>query len=204
MTYPNLPIELHNDLANEMVATRRQTKKANPHYEFGGPIGALGIVLGLPAVCYGLVVTCNAHHCVSLDYDSIAGIPALTFPSGTVLFSPEACAVFLGWMAWCVVLHLALPGVKKQGVTLANGKRLTYKLNGMSVFVVTLGVVAHGVHGGWLDLGWVHGNFLALLTAGVAFAYAMSLALYLNSFGKGAEKGGKKLLAKGEIGRAHV
>ena len=47
MTYPNLPIELHNDLANEMVATRRQTKKANPHYEFGGPIGALGIVLGL-------------------------------------------------------------------------------------------------------------------------------------------------------------
>ena len=34
-----------------MVATRRQTKKANPHYEFGGPIGALGIVLGLPAVC---------------------------------------------------------------------------------------------------------------------------------------------------------
>ena len=180
-----------------MVATRRQTKKANPHYEFGGPIGALGIVLGLPAVCYGLVVTCNAHHCVSLDYDSIAGIPSLTFPSGTVLFSPEACAVFLGWMAWCVVLHLALPGVKKQGVTLANGKRLTYKLNGMSVFVVTLGVVAHGVHGGWLDLGWVHGNFLALLTAGVAFAYAMSLALYLNSFGKGAEKGGKKLLAKG-------
>ena len=180
-----------------MVATRRQTKKANPHYEFGGPIGALGIVLGLPAVCYGLVVTCNAHHCVSLDYDSIAGIPSLTFPSGTVLFSPEACAVFLGWMAWCVVLHLALPGVKKQGVTLANGKRLTYKLNGMSVFVVTLGVVAHGVHGGWLDLGWVHGNFLALLTAGVAFAYAMSLALYLNSFGKGKEKGGKKLLAKG-------
>ena len=29
-----------------MVATRRQTKKADPHYEFGGPIGALGIVLG--------------------------------------------------------------------------------------------------------------------------------------------------------------
>ena len=97
--------------------------------------------------------------------------------------------MFLGWMAWCVVLHLILPGVEKQGVKLANGKRLTYKLNGMSVFVVTLGVVAHGVHQGWLDLGWVHGNFLALLTAGVAFAYAMSLALYLNSFGKGGGEG---------------
>ena len=30
-----------------------------------------------------------------------------------------------------------------------------------------------------LDLGWVHANFLALLTAGVAFAFALSFALPL-------------------------
>ena len=34
-------------------------------------------------------------------------------PEDLKLFSLEACAVFLGWMAWTVMLHLILPGVKK-------------------------------------------------------------------------------------------
>ena len=54
-------------LSNKMVATRRKTKVAaasKPHYEFGGPIGAMGIIFGLPAVCYGLVLFCNADGCI--------------------------------------------------------------------------------------------------------------------------------------------
>ena len=38
--------------------------KPHVHYEFGGPVGAAGIILGLPAVCYGLVVCCNATGCI--------------------------------------------------------------------------------------------------------------------------------------------
>lgn len=94
-------------------------------------------------------------------------------------------------MAFTTLLHLVLPGIKKQGIELPDKTRLTYKLNGMSCFVVTMLLVTHGVYTGWLNLAWVHSNFLALLTAGVAFSYVMSLWLYVGSFV------GKKMLAKG-------
>ena len=56
---------LSNQIQNRMVTTRSKTKAAaKPHYEFGGPIGALGIIFGLPAVCYGLVLFCNANGCI--------------------------------------------------------------------------------------------------------------------------------------------
>ena len=133
------------------------------HYEFMGPPGALAIILGLPAGCYGLVFFCNE----------------------------DACLVFLGWMAFCVAAHAALPGVIKQGTVLPDGSRLTYKLNGLAVLALTLAIAGVGVHTETLDLSWVHLNFLALLTAGVAFAFALSFALFFCSFGK------KKMLAKG-------
>lgn len=50
-----------------MVATRGKPNAAAKkavHYEFGGPVGALGIIFGLPAVCYGLVLFCNANGCI--------------------------------------------------------------------------------------------------------------------------------------------
>jgi len=173
-----------------MVQTRAATKTAQQHkihYEFGGPIGALGIIVGLPAVCYGLVVFCNANGCIRLN-----ALEVPTLPEGMVLFSWEACAVFLGWIAFTTALHLILPGIRKEGIQLPDKSRLTYKLNGMRVLVVTLAVVGAGVHSGGLDLAWVHTNFLALLTAGVAFAYGLSLCLYLGSF-----VGSSKVLAKG-------
>ena len=139
---------------------RRGTSKSSghaktTHYEFMGPPGALAIILGLPAVCYGLV--------------------------------------FLGWMAFCVAAHVALPGVVKQGTPLPDGSRLTYKLNGLAVLALTLAIAGVGVHTETLDLSWVHTNFLALLTAGVAFAFALSFALFFLSHRGGDEV----VLAKG-------
>lgn len=118
-------------------------------------------------------------------------------PDGVAVFTWEACAVFLGWIAYTTFLHLFLPGIRQEGVVLADSTRLSYKLNGMRCFTVTLTLVACGVHTGRLNLGWVHENFLALLTAGVIFSYGMSVCLYVGSFA------GDKLLAKGgDTGRA--
>jgi len=115
------------------------------------------------------------------------------------LFTTEACLVFSGWMAYCVALHVLLPGIVKEGTVLPDGTRLTYKLNGMSVLLVTVVLVIAGIKTETLNLGWVHANFLALLTAGVGFAFLFSFALYFGSFasGSGDEGESKKLLAKG-------
>ena len=52
-----------------MAATRGNARAAatpKVHYEFGGPVGALGIIFGLPAVCYGLCLFCNSRECIRL------------------------------------------------------------------------------------------------------------------------------------------
>jgi len=67
-----------------------------------------------------------------------------TLPAGTVLFSWEACGVFLGWIAYCTMLHLVLPGMRREGVVLADKTRLTYKLNGMRCLLVTMALVGVG------------------------------------------------------------
>lgn len=96
-------------------------------FEFLGPyLGPLGIMLGLPAVCYALVYACNASGCMHLAPQfSIPG-----WPPGQRLFTWEALGVYVAWFAFQALLHLLLPGQRRQGVVLPNGSRLTYKLNG--------------------------------------------------------------------------
>ena len=68
---------------------------AQPQYEFMGPwLGPLGIMAGLPAVCYALVYTCNAGGCSLLS--SPAQWPG--FPPGSQVFSGTACMVYIGWV----------------------------------------------------------------------------------------------------------
>ena len=107
---------------------QRQAAAAAAHeFEFFGPyLGPLGIMLGLPAVCYALVYACNASGCMHLA-------PSFTipgFPAGQRLFTWEALAVYCAWFAAQAALHLLLPGQLRQGVALPDGSRLPYKLNG--------------------------------------------------------------------------
>lgn len=97
------------------------------HFDFFGPrLGPLGIIVGLPIVCYGLVAACNAGGCLALR--PAPQLPG--WPIGTPLFTWEACGVWLGWLAFQVVLHLLLPGQRRQGTELSDGTRLTYKFTG--------------------------------------------------------------------------
>ena len=104
-----------------------QKVKQGHHFEFFGPyLGPIGILLGLPAVCYGLVFACNASGCLSLAPQ--LQVPG--FPAGQRFFTAEALAAVLGWFAFQLLLHVLLPGRRRQGTVLADGSRMTYKLNG--------------------------------------------------------------------------
>ncbi len=65
-------------------------------YEFYGPwLGPLGIMLGLPAVCYWLVCACNSAGCWELARP--LRMPGL--PPGTALLTAEAAAAVAAWLA---------------------------------------------------------------------------------------------------------
>ena len=43
----------------EAAAAPQIVEQKHFHFEFGGPIGAIGIMVGLPVIIYGLYFTCG-------------------------------------------------------------------------------------------------------------------------------------------------
>ena len=104
----------------------------------------------------------------------------------------EAALIYLGFVVALFILSMILPGRRLQGVPLADGTRLTYKLNGLLSFLVVwlfvgLGTIAGAL--GWLGSGsaWQRGlllkplydHFWELLLVANIFAFAMTFVLYL-------------------------
>ena len=100
---------------------------AEVHYEFWGPyLGPVGIIVGLPAVCFGLFAACNQTGCVRLPGD--LSWPA--WPPSAQLLSTDACLAVAGWIVAQAVLHCLVPGKRVRGAELRDGVQLTYKLTG--------------------------------------------------------------------------
>ena len=85
--------------------------------EFGGTLGALGIVVGLPFVCLALAGFCN----------DTSGCPGLF--SVQEIFSVRATAGLFAYFGLLLLLYIVLPGQDCDGAVLPSGKRLSYRLN---------------------------------------------------------------------------
>ncbi len=110
---------------------------SDQEYEFMGPfLGPIGIMAALPLVCYGLVYVCNAQGCLEISNMSIPG-----FAAQSQLISREAFLAIFGWMAFQIILHLALPGQLVKGTILPTKEKLTYKLNGGLLWTHWLAII---------------------------------------------------------------
>ena len=175
------------------------SKRTKPHYEFGGPFGTTAMLVGLPAVCFGLISACNPRGC-SLDPRSwlspLAFVPNSGGSGGgaAASFAASFAAVAL-WFGSQAALHLLLPGPRIAGAPLPEGRgRLQYKLTGFKNLLVTLAVaLTLGLKENprtkepWLALCYDY--YVPLLTAAVTFSTLLSVALYAASF-RGGENGG--------------
>lgn len=122
------------------------SKEAKVHFEFGGPIGAVGVIFGLPLVIYALFFLCKENICVEnpLEFDWKNFLKTLP-TSVEAVFSKEANVMYLGWMALHTVLSLVLPGETAEGVKLEDGTRLKYTLSGHLQFWTALILMVHVV-----------------------------------------------------------
>ena len=157
------------------------------HYEFGGPLGAIGIIFGLPLVTYALFFLCGADYCLAPSnaaeaLDRLVG--PLSPPALADLVSARAFAVVFGWFLFQVLLERFLPGPEAQGVVLKNGSRLTYRINGHRALWVSVACV--GGLATQVDLSFLCDDFPQLITAALALSFAISFYIYASSFAKGA------------------
>ena len=98
----------------------------------------------------------------SLTLDALAVASAML-----VLF---VVALFLG--------SLFLPGRAVSGPD-AEGQTRTYKLNGLSLFLITIAIIALTQATGWFSLSALHTHFVALFVVTNIFAFLLSGVLYL-------------------------
>ncbi|KAJ5626176.1 hypothetical protein N7510_002485 [Penicillium lagena] len=109
-------------------------------YEFGGPLGAFGIVFGLPVLVYTFYFVCNdVSGCPapSLLHPSTLSLERLKREVGwpkegiVALYDTQAMLWTLSYYAFSLFLQVFLPGQEAEGIALACGGRLKYKFNGM-------------------------------------------------------------------------
>ena len=70
-----------------------------PHYEFGGPIGALMTMIALPIVIIFLYDNCNSDYCMHAADVTTLRIPKVDFQE---LVSGDAVLVILSWFGFQV------------------------------------------------------------------------------------------------------
>ncbi|KFA47962.1 hypothetical protein S40293_09061 [Stachybotrys chartarum IBT 40293] len=164
-------------------------------YDFGGPIGATGIVFGLPVFMNVLYFACNdISGCPapallsprSLTWDSLkAQIPWPEDGLGGFV-SWEATAWLLAYYALSLVLYRVLPAQELFGTKLKEtGKPLKYRFNAFSATVFQLVPCIVGTYMQGADFfvwTWITDNYLQLLSANIIIANIISVIVYVNSF----------------------
>lgn len=135
-------------------------------------VAAAVMLLTLPLLVYYLWV-CVQFHRGTLVWPSwfdAQRIPGPTF---------AAVVMFGAWLLLQTLLQIFAPGPIKLGTPLANGTRLSYRMNGWFSFWFTLGLLALVCGLGWLPAALVYDHFGPLLTTVNLAAYSFSGYLFL-------------------------
>ncbi|KAB8215323.1 ergosterol biosynthesis ERG4/ERG24 [Aspergillus novoparasiticus] len=164
-------------------------------YEFGGPLGAAAITVGLPILLYVFAFTCN----------DVTGCPVPSLLSPRTLSwgrlkseigwplegiwdlcSWEVTGMVLTYYLLSMFLWKILPAQEVRGTKLVQHDRpLTYRFNSFSSSVVQLAACAIGTYLKGADFvvwTYIADNYVQLLTANILISYALSAFVYVRSF----------------------
>jgi delta14-sterol reductase len=87
-------------------------------------------------------------------------------------------AMVLGFWLFLFVLTRFVPGKRQKGAKLADGSRLTYTLNGLTLFLITAATIAGAYALGLFSLAAVHRHFWGVLVGANLLSIVVTLALY--------------------------
>lgn len=119
------------------VTKTEKTNELNPktkNYEFGGPIGALAMVVILPVIVLFFATCCDStgypSEAIKNDWKA-AILSKLNKDFLYSLFDPIAFLIYVGFVAMLAIFYMVLPGENIPGVTLRDGTKHKYRMNGM-------------------------------------------------------------------------
>lgn len=164
---------------NGKVVVRKQTR---PIGEFGGNLGCFFWILFIPTAIYYF------YGCMVLNQGGLS-VPDgkfwydlyYTLPEGIAIRPTwKAATAIAVWLGFQVAMEIFIPAKICEGVTLKNGNKLLYPMNGLAAFLLSHIVPYALCWFGFMDPHFVWGNMGALLTCGVILAKVMALWLYID------------------------
>ncbi|KAG0791767.1 hypothetical protein G6F57_003283 [Rhizopus arrhizus] len=174
------------------------TKELNPkthYYDFGGPLGAFAMIVGLPILELFLASCCDPTGYPSQElFADWRGFLQSRFTISHLmrLFDFGAFFVYCGFVGLLALFYKVLPGEDVYGTLMRDKTRHKYRLNGFISYVAILLVALCFLKSAGLwSLQYVYSRFTELAFASIVFSYAISFFVYINSFNS------NKLLALG-------
>ncbi|KAK8120237.1 ergosterol biosynthesis ERG4/ERG24 family protein [Apiospora kogelbergensis] len=184
-------------------------------YEFGGPLGAAAIMVGLPLLFNVLYLTCNDKTgCPApilltpreLTWEKLKSQIPLPQDGIRGFASWEVTGWLLTYYMFSMILFVALPAQTVTGTKLReSGRCLPYKFNSaFSSTLVQLVIAAVGTYiQGSKFVVWmfITDNYLQLLTASLILSFGISIWVYARSFGvKPGNRDLRELAVNGHTG----
>ncbi|KAM3930076.1 delta(14)-sterol reductase LBR [Leptodactylus fuscus] len=143
-----------------------------PVVEFGGAVGAALMMLSMPPFLYYLVYMCSQKDASLLNF----------YPHWTVsdLWDSTVFGYFALWILLLALFHLLPIGPIAHGAPTANGKRLSYRLNGLlSLFLVSV-LTAVVLYQG-ISLIYVYKHLHQFAAAATLLSVVLSFYVFLRS-----------------------
>ncbi|KAK4518736.1 uncharacterized protein ATC70_008958 [Mucor velutinosus] len=166
-------------------------------YEFGGPAGALGMMLGFPCLMYYFWICLEYHqgHLITpasytkdgimqfLSEEILAKIAVGAYPTFT------AVKIYMGFVVYSFLCAYFMPGPVVNGLPLPSlkGGKLPYLCNALSSWYLTLAlsVILHVT--GIFRLTSIIENFGGIMTTAIIWGFTMSFLVYTTSMIKGTQ-----------------
>ncbi|KAM4770853.1 delta(14)-sterol reductase LBR [Rhinophrynus dorsalis] len=145
----------------------------NKKLEFRGTIGAFFMILFIPPLLYVLLVLGKQK-----DTDIYSLYTRFAFPD---LWNSRVFGFFLLWILLQALFFLLPLGKVSDGIPLANGKRLKYRINGFHAFLLTSAAVALMMYNK-INLLYLYEHYLQFAASATLFSFLLSIYLYARSF----------------------
>lgn len=129
------------------------TAKHEPRQKRRVPVAQLHLI-GLPLAVYYL------FFCVRFNDGALL---ATAEADGSGFFQAivptwEATGFYLAWLGFQAVLQVLAPGRVVEGLPLADGSRLKYRVNGLAAFLITIAILGLGTWQGGSRRRWWRGG----------------------------------------------
>ncbi|XP_023687368.1 delta(14)-sterol reductase LBR [Paramormyrops kingsleyae] len=151
----------------------KQTVGKTAELEFGGKLGAAFMIVFLPAVTFVLLLMCQQKDPSLLDFPPV-------LPELDTLWDAGVFGIVALWFLFQALLYMLPVGKVVEGLPLATGKRLKYRINGF--YAVILSAAALGVaYYQDVDLSYIHDHFMQFAVSSMILSSVLSVYLYVRS-----------------------